>query len=375
MIFIDGLRRAIIILMVLCCTFITFSCQQSAKETEANASEDGANAAETSKENKESPGLDAVPVAISVADTGSISSYLLLSSTIETERTVDVYPLQMGVVKSLRVEEGDKVRRGQALCVLVDDEYRLAAEKAELNYEKSVKDFERFKRMLDKSLISQEEYDNARFAMRDAEIEHNRAKVALAHTRVKAPISGVIAERIVRLGDRVQQSSKLFTIVNMDDKQVKVHVPEKNAWLLKKEQQAKITSDFMPNREFSGAIARIAPVVSRETGTVTVTIMMDEKYEDLRPGMFVNVLIQTDTHVGSVLVPKDAIVYENGLPYVFTVTDTLANRKSLKIGFTNPDYVESVGGVSSGDSLIVVGQSGLKDKAKVRVLPRDMPVL
>ncbi len=356
------------------CFALLLSCGGASENAGEGNGGEVAKAAENVTDKRDDLSLSSVPVAITVADTGSISSYIMLSSTIETERTVDVYPLLMGVVRQLLVEEGDTVYRGQTLCVLVDDEYRLAAEKAEVVYEKRKLEFERQKQMLEKNLISTEAFENARFAMQEAAIDYDQAKVNLEHTRVKAPIAGVIAKRNVRLGDRIQTGTNLFTIVNMRDKQVKVHVPEKNVWQLEKGQQAIISSEFLTDTQYAGKIERIAPVVDKETGTVTVTIMMNENYPNLRPGMFVNVLIVTDTRDGTILVPKDAIVYENGLPYVFVVHDSLAYRKLLQIGFTNPDFVEAVGGVLQNDSLIVVGQSGLRDGAKVRIAPRDIPI-
>ena len=353
---------------------IFVACQGNQADSGSGNGGDEAKAAENSSKAKEELSLSAIPVSISVTDTGNISSYIMLSSTIETERTVDVYPLLMGVVKRLLVEEGDRVRSGQTLCVLEDEEYRLAAEKTEIVFERRKSEFERQRQMLEKNLISAEVFDNSRFAMREAEVDFNQRKVDLEHTRVKAPISGIIAKRIVRLGDRVQTGMNLFTIVNMQDKQVKVHVPEKNTWQLRKGQRANINSEFLPGVEYEGMIERIAPIVDKETGTVTVTIMMNENYEDLRPGMFVNVLIVTDTKKGAVLVPKDAVVYENGLPYVFVVHDSLAYRKLLKTGFTDPNFIEALGGVAVSDSLIVVGQSGLRDGARVRVMLRDMPI-
>ena len=81
-----------------------------------------------------------------------------------------------------------------------------------------------------------------------------------------------------------------------------------------------------------------------------------------------NVQIITDTHEQAVLIPKQAVVYDGGDKFVFAVDDTAAVRIELQAGFEDADHIESLTEIEPGDQIIIVGQNGLKDKARVRVV-------
>ena len=101
---------------------------------------------------------------------------------------------------------------------------------------------------------------------------------------------------------------------------------------------------------------------------------MRDRFEFLRPGLFVNVQIITDTHEQAVLIPKQAVVYDGGDKFVFAIDDTAAVRIALQAGFEDADYIESLAQIEPGDQIITVGQNGLRDKARVRVVNME-PVL
>ena len=154
----------------------------------------------------------------------------------------------------------------------------------------------------------------------------------------------------------------------------RVYVPGQYLVNVVGDQQAMITSEFLPDKRFGGWVKRISPVVDPRSGTFKVTVGLRDRFEFLRPGLFVNVQIITDTHEQAVLIPKQAVVYDGGEKFVFAVDDTAAVRVELKAGFENADYIESMAQIKPGDQIIIVGQNGLKDKARVRVVNVE-PVL
>ena len=133
-------------------------------------------------------------------------------------------------------------------------------------------------------------------------------------------------------------------------------------------QPARITTDLLPDDDFPGRIIRISPVVDPNSGTFRVTLAIDDADERLRPGMFVTTRIVTATHDEALLVPKRAVVYDDGYPHVFVVQDSTARKIQLDVGFEDTENLEVLSGVGRGDSIVVVGQNGLKDLARVRVI-------
>ena len=165
-------------------------------------------------------------------------------------------------------------------------------------------------------------------------------------------------------------SVHLFSMVNLENVIATVHVPEKELAVIQKGQLTYITSDYLADKRFEGYVKRISPVVNPETGTFKVTIGLDLDHEGLRPGLFVNAYIITMTNDNALILNKDAIVYDGNKRFVFVVKDSLAYKIPVEIGFEDASRVEIIEGVSDSDNVIIVGQNGLRDKTKVKVVKR-----
>jgi membrane fusion protein (multidrug efflux system) len=248
------------------------------------------------------------------------------------------------------------------------DEYALEEARARVDYEQEKNLYSRKQAMFDKRLLSKEEFETAKFSVDAKEILWQQAELNLNYTNITAPISGVIGERLIRQGDRIQATDKLFTVINSSEMIAVVHVPEKEIGSIKKGQTAYITSQHLENMQFMGWIKRVSPVVDPQSGTFKVTIGIRNEKDQLRPGMFVNAHIITDTHRDAVLIPKTAIIYENENLHVFVVEDSLAKKVTLDVGYQDYEKVESLSEIQRGDKIIVVGQAGLKDQTKVKIV-------
>jgi RND family efflux transporter MFP subunit len=356
---------------------LNFSCGNSDAKSEVKNSTDSTQAADGDSSDKNDQGgknekskesEELIPVEVTTIKRGSISDYILMSSNLETEKMADVFSRVQGLVQKMYVMEGDYVKKGQILMELEADEYKLAEERARLNYLKQESDFKRMEAMFNKDLLSKEEFEQARFTTQALEVEWKQAQLNLSYTRITAPISGVIGDRLRKPGERIQPSDKLFNVINTEEMIAVVYVPEKELDRIEKEQIAYITSDNIPNERFTAYVKRVSPVVDPQSGTFKVTIGVRNERNKLRVGMFVNAHIITDTHENAVLIPKTAIVYENELMNIFVVKDSVAHKIELKVGFQDHEKVEALEDIEEGDKVIVVGQAGLKDQTKVKIV-------
>jgi len=327
-------------------------------------------ASDDGSKNKKNSDLDSVPVETIRVWRGKMSSYILLSSTVETEQYVNVYPYLTGIVSKLLAEEGDELKKGDPLLRLDAEEYRLAEAKARTQLKSLQNEFRRLQVQFDKELLSKEVFDKAKFNLEQARISWQEAKLNLDRTTVRAPIDGVVSLRNVRQGDRVMASVHLFSMVNLDNIIATVHVPEKELSVIQKGQLTYLTSDYLEDKRFEGYVKRISPVVNPETGTFKVTIGLDLDHEGLRPGMFVNAFIITRTNDNALILNKDAIVYDGNKRFVFVVKDSLAYKLPVEVGFEDASRIEIIGGISDTANVIIVGQNGLRDKTKVKIVKR-----
>ncbi len=280
----------------------------------------------------------------------------------------DVYSRISGLIERIYVEEGDRVTKNQPLLQIEQEEYVLEDEKAKLQWEKQRSEFERFQALKDQSLISTEEFETARLAVRQAELQWKQAHLNLDYTLVRSPINGVVGERFIRLGDRIQTSTRLFVVSNPSEKVVKIYVPQDELPRCYLDQQAVILTDVLPDSKFQGWVKRLSPIVDPTSGTFKVTAGVKDPQNLLRPGMFVGVQLIVDVKENTRLIPKPALFYENERTYFFMVEGDSVQRLELKRGFEDAEKVEVLNPVSDSCQVVVVGQSGLKTGNRVKIV-------
>ncbi len=317
---------------------------------------------------------EAVPIECLLAVRGPISRHLATTSSLEATTRADVFMRASGIVKEVRVQEGDPVAAGQVIALLHEREAALAEEKARLQAGKLKGDLARKERMLQERLISQETCEEARHLWTQADLECRQARLQLENMAILSPITGTVTARNLRVGELATLNQKAFSVVDLTGLECVGFIPEKQISALRTGQEAQILPDALAGRVYSASILRISPVVDTASGTVKATLTVANADGGLRPGMFVKVNIVLDTRLDALLLPKKAVLYQDGVCGVFVVRDTDAEGNSrarwtpLQIGYTSPEQVEVAGGVAGDDRVVLVGQHGLKDGGKVRVV-------
>lgn len=333
----------------------------------ASAAASARRVTESEKEKARQAAAEMVPVEAALVSRGPISAFLAFNSTLETEAIVDIYPQTTGQVEALLVEEGRIVKEGDPLLKIEDRELRVDADESTANYEQLKKNFARTEDLHARKLINSQDYETQAYQLEQARLRLERAKIRLAYATVRAPFAGVVATREAQVGARVTNGTKLFSLVKLDEIVARVFVPGRYLPIVAENQPAVVTSEFLPDRTFTGWVKRVSPVIDPKSGTFKVTVgVRGEKPADLPPGLFVAVRIITDTHASAMLIPKRAVVYEGGERYVFTIVNDRAVKRKLTVGFEDPQNIEVLSGFEIGTPVIVLGQSGLKDGSLVR---------
>jgi membrane fusion protein (multidrug efflux system) len=313
-----------------------------------------------------------VPVRVAEVNLGPISDGILSTSVVEAEQAVDIYPRVTGTVTRINAEEGQYVSEGQLLCALEDEELSLQESKSHAEMEKLKRDLERTETLVNKGIVTETDLSNAKYAYEQAEISWRQAKTNLEYTQIKSTINGIVSQRLVKLGQKVDPGTQLYSLFNPRSLVINVFIPENDYFLKIAEREksitALITSDSLPGREFTGGIKRVAPIVDPETNTLKITLSYQDRQNTLKPGMYVRVKLITNTREQAVLIPKTAVLYDENQQVVFRIRDDKAQRIILEPGFEDTRFVESLAQLQDGDLVVVVGQNGLKDGTKVRIV-------
>jgi membrane fusion protein (multidrug efflux system) len=309
-----------------------------------------------------------VPVETRTISRMAMSSRLHVSGVLSTERSVQVYSLVPGHVAELMVEEGDRVQEGDTLLSLEDAELLLNERRLRLERDKSSADLSRLEALARDSLVPQQDVEAAAYAADRAYLVWESAQLQVERSRLGAPISGVVSLRNVQVGDYVNGSSPLYTLV--DDREViaVVDVPERELLRLEIGQEVIASLAASGDSEIRGWIKRIAPTVDPSSGTVRVTIGLPNPDGRLRSGMYARFGIITETRPDAIVLPKQALIYDRDQLFVWIAGDSLAEKRRVTKGFEDEWRVEALKGVDEGESLIIIGQAGLKSTTPIRVI-------
>lgn len=336
--------------------------------TSACTSEDAAARESSSGDSKEKPKADeAVPVEVAALGRGEIEAVLRFSTNLEADSQVEVFSQAARQVRQLLVEEGARVKRGQVLVRLQDEEQRTALAKIQSQLDKAKREYERQKKMFASELISEQAFTQATFDVEQLDLAKEEAERQLSYTEVRAPISGTVTRRLVGLGDHVVPNQHLFDLVDFDSIVARVHVPEKELPRLRVGQSVRISAPALGGEAVEARVTLLSPVVDPKSGTIKATVKVPN-HPGLRPGMYVDVTLVTTTEKDALLVPKRALVYDNDQIFLYRLKGgNRVERLLVRSELENKEFVKPVEGLSEGDKVVVAGQAGLKDGALVRL--------
>ena len=336
----------------------------------------GSKSGETKKneknlKDKKEPGkketdTDAVPVQVIEPKVGDISSFLLFSSNIDSEKVVDIYPMTSGIIEKIKFDEGQHVEKGDILAVLDEREASINEQKANINYRKLKAEFERQKEIYEGRMLSKEEFEKLKFTLETAKLDWEQNKLLLSYTRITSPISGVVTKRYIKIGNKINTTQLAFSVVQDKEKIAVVNIPEQEIDTVFVKQKAVVSSG---SKESSGFVKRISPAIDPESGTFKVTVDVNDKNGIFAVGQFVNVKIVKKVHKNVILLTKDALVYEGGKVFIFVVDkDNKALKKQVEVGFEDGTRVEIEKGLSKNERVVTAGKSSLKNKDLVKII-------
>lgn len=310
----------------------------------------------------------AIPVEVFQAKRGSISAYYSTTATLEAEVEAMVVAKVRGIVREIKVEEGHFVEAGQVLARLEDEQLEIEARRAKATMDRLNNEYQRNKELYGKKLISLEQFENSKFEYESQKAAYELAQLKVEYSAIRAPISGVISRRLIKMGNMINTDEEVFKVTDPDPLLAILHVPEHEMNKLHKDQTALIQVDAISGNTFEGEVLRISPVVDPETGTFKVTVAVGDGTKLLKPGMFGRVRIVYDTHQNALMIPKNAVISEDGGNSVYVIKDNLAYRKNIRTGYINGSNIEILNGLSEGETVVTIGQSSLQDSALVQVV-------
>ncbi len=330
-----------------------------------------------------------VNVELAQAWTGAVSDVLLLTGALKPKEQVDITSKATGRVESIRFQVGDRIGSGDLVAELEDDELRQQVHRAEAaiavarasyaqrraEHDNAGAELERAESLFQDGLISPQDYQaqktslavvNAQVELaeaqqKQAEAELSEFKIRLSQTKIYAPMRGVAASRYVDVGALVSPTTPILRIVNLSTMVTLGNVPERNIARLRVGNRATVRVDALPDRPFTGRVARIAPVLDAATRSALIEIDIPNPNSDLKAEMFVRIELDLGATRDATMIPRDSLVYRGQQPGVYVVEGSRPVFRPIETGMTRQETVEVLSDLDPGTSIVGRGATMIRD--------------
>ena len=326
------------------------------------------------------PIADATPVDVDTvtAARAEMPTRLPLVGTLVADRQALVAADTNGVVVQTKVERGEKVRKGQVL-VVIDGRtagYSALASGAQAlaqaaQADVAAKDCARADELFAAGVLPRAQYERTRAACeaqsRAAEAARATADLAGSNeerTKVKAPFSGVVGERMVEVGAFVQGPTPVASLYADGPLRVRVRVPETQSAGIAEGSAVTVFPTALDGVSVPAHVKYVAGAIREQTRDLVVEALLDDEDPRLRPGMSVRVEVEV-AKAPAIVVPEGAIRTVEGVASLFVVKEGVAVQRVVRLGTRAEGRVAVLTDLAEGEEVIAAPPAGLRDGAKV----------
>ena len=364
------------------------------------------------------PEPTAVAIHVAQVESQPIDRFLRVTGSLAADEQADVAAETAGRVIGTPVERGTRVTAGTVLIRVSATEADASVREAEanaaqlearlglanlqafdpvrvpdvLNAKASLDwaeaEFGRIKSLLDQKVVSQAEYEQRLTQVQAARQQYQsalngaqqsfrslqaaRARVDLARksaadTVVRAPFTGIVAERLVSTGDYVTRGMKVATVVRIDPVRVELTVPEQYLSLVKAGQHVRLTVDAYPGEVFTAKVRFVSPALKKDQRALMVEAVAENADNRLKPGLFATALLQQPAIAPALLVPASAVETVAGTSRVYVVAGAKVEERIVTIGEKVGDRLELATGVKAGERVAANPRGKLSDGIRVQL--------
>ena len=316
------------------------------------------------------PAMPPMPVDVDSARRQSVVDAVRATGRIEAQQAIELRPDEQGRITELLFREGQYVEAGTPLVKVDDAMLKAQTERAKADRDLATQQLERVRRLRAQNAAAPADLERAEAASRSAEAGLALLELQLERTTVRAPFGGAIGQRFVSVGDYVTPQTRLLTLQTVDPQRAVIEVPERYAVKLRQGQVVEFTVAAQENRTFRGRVDFIDPVVQGESRSIMVKASAPNPGRLLKPGMFIEARLATDTRANAIVVPEDAIQPLRSANVVWAVVDGKASRRVVTLGVRSAGVVEILNGVQAGETVVVGGLERMGEGMPVAPRPR-----
>jgi RND family efflux transporter MFP subunit len=318
------------------------------------------------KKNENTTEEKSIPVTVARAESRDLSLQVIYTGTLEGARQAKIFASIPEAVVELPVREGNQVKKGQAVIKLDKGGAASQYDQAKAVYIEAKDNYTKMENLYKDGAVSEQAFNSSRraYGVAEANFESARQQVELT-----SPISGILTDLSVNIGERVQPGLPLATVAQTNIMRLVVYIESQNIAYIKKGQKAEIFVELSGknNSGLSGVIKEVSRSADPETRLFRVEIQIENPVGALKPGTFARAVITTANLKAVLTVPREAVFSIDGIYKVFTVENEKAVERSIGIGETTKDYIVVNSGLEENDEVVVLGRNLIEDGSRVSI--------
>ena len=319
-------------------------------------------------------------VEVAIVETMTLVDETQAVGSLRSRQGVMMRPEVGGRVKQIFFNDGQRVRKGQVMVQFEDQlqSAQLSQAKAELSIAEA--NHKRNQELVTQNFISKRSLDESGAALEVARAKLALADATLQRLKVLAPFDGITGLKQINVGDYLKDGADMVNVEDIDAVLLDFRLPERFQAKIRAGQKAQLTVDALPGRPFTAVVQAVDPLIEANGRSVGVRGCIDNRQQQLRPGMFARVNAVFGSRENALVIPEEAIVPQGGRAFVVKVVagekpgTLISERVVVKVGLRQPGKVEILEGLAAGDTVVTAGHQRLqKDGTPVRVVDLSQP--
>ncbi|QYA25091.1 efflux RND transporter periplasmic adaptor subunit [Gramella sp. MT6] len=299
--------------------------------------------------------------------------YAEVQGNVATDENIIIYPEFSGILTDVRVNEGDRVSKGQVLARIDDGGLQNELAQLEAQERLAKTTYERQERLWEQNIGSEMQYLEAKTNYEALQSSVNRLKSQLDKTVVRAPFSGVVDEVISEQGEVVSPGqNQLFRLISLDKMYVEADVPENYLSKISKGTEVKVNIGSV-GREFEGKISQVGNNINPNNRTFKIEVAVPNENDLIKPNQIATIKLNDYTSENAIVIPESSIqknAQGESIVYVLEQENEknfgTAKKVIVETGLVYNDSIEIKQGLESGQILITDGAKNIRDGQEVK---------
>ncbi len=316
--------------------------------------------------------VEEIPVKVMPLEKQEVKPLVNTSGLFTTDDETNLAFKVGGVISNVYVKEGDAIRKGQLLASLNLTEIEAHVSQTKLAFEKSKRDFARIENLYRDSVVTLEQFQNAKTGMEVAGNQFEAASFNRSYSEIRAVSNGYVLKKMASEGQVISSGTSVLQTNGASQNlwKLRVGVSDREWALVAIGDNATITTDALPGLSLAATVSRKAEGTDGISGAFSIELTLEKTIASLASGLFGKATIHSNRSQTVWSIPYEALLDGNAQSgYVFTTNDSkTAIKTPVIVGTINRDQIFINGGLENAKFIIISGSAYLRDSSLITVI-------